>query len=59
MAHHTHDDISFCGAGDGDFIAIFILFMVFPFADTVSSGLVQGIDLVFVLRLLIQYAFLK
>ncbi|SMG62920.1 hypothetical protein BMETH_1365_0 [methanotrophic bacterial endosymbiont of Bathymodiolus sp.] len=39
MTDHTHDDIGFCCAGNGNFIAVFILLVVFAFAYAVNSGL--------------------
>ena len=44
VADYAHDDIGFCCAGNGDFIAVFILLMIFAFSDTINSWLVQIID---------------
>ncbi len=59
MADNTHDDVGFCCAGNRDFIAIFVLFMVFPFSYAIDSRFMQGVDFVFVFWLLFQNTFIK
>ena len=59
MTDRPDDEIAFGGAGDGDFIAILVLFVVFAFGDAVYLGLVQGVDFVLILWLLREHPFIK
>ena len=59
MTDSTDDEVTFRCAGDGDFIAILVLFVVFAFGDTVHLRFMQGVNLVFVFGLLSQYPLIK
>lgn len=59
MADCADDEIAFGHAGNRDFIAILVLFVVFAFGDTVHLRFMQGVNLVFVFGLLSQYPLIK
>jgi len=48
MAHY---DVSFSGAGNGDFVAVFVAFMILAFGNKVHRGFVQRVNLVFIFGL--------
>ncbi len=59
MADRTDDKIAFGGAGNGDFIAIFVLLVIFAFGNAVHLRFVQGIDFILVFWLLREHSFIK
>ncbi len=59
MTDRPDDEIAFSCAGNRDFIAILVLFVVFAFGDTVHLRFMQGVNLVFVFGLLCQYPLIK
>ena len=54
MADNADNDVVF-GRDDGYFVAVFIAFVLFAFANRISMGFVQGINFVFVFGLLCQH----
>ena len=41
MTGDTDDNVGFSGGGDGDFVAVFIRFMIFTLGDTVDVGFME------------------
>ena len=59
VADYAHYDVGLGCGGNGNFVAVFVGFVVLAFADAVHTGFMERVNLVVVFRVLVQNPFVK